>query len=105
VTENLAAALQRLRRTKEPRWLWINAIYIDHNNTAERSQQVAIMEEIYRRANVILIWLGEPDVKMKKSIGLFRASLKGIKKKSLSARRNLLLFLLIETLKVVPSRW
>jgi hypothetical protein len=105
VTENLAAALRRLRRTKEPRWLWIDAICIDQNNTAERSQQVAIMGEIYRRANSVLIWLGEPDVKMKKPIGLFRASLKGTKKKSLSARRNLPLFLLVETLKVVPSRW
>jgi hypothetical protein len=104
VTENLAAALRRLRRTVEPRWLWIDAICIDQNNTAERGQQVAMMGEIYKRANAVLIWLGEPDVKIKKPIRGFRAP-KRIKKKSLSARRNLPLLLLVEALKVVPSRW
>ncbi|MCJ1263714.1 hypothetical protein MMC22_003584 [Lobaria immixta] len=106
VTENLAAALRRLRRTVEPRWLWIDAICIDQNNKAERGQQVAMMGEIYKRANNVLIWLGEPDVKAKKPIRDFPfPAPKGIKKKSLSARRILPLFLLVKTLKAVPFRW
>ena len=104
MTENLAAALRRLRRTVEPRWLWIDAICIDQNIIAEKSQQVAMMGEIYKRANVVLIWLGEPDVKIKTPIRDFRAP-NGIKNKSLSARRKWPLLLLRETLKVVPSRW
>ena len=104
VTKNLAAALRRLRRGVEPRWLWIDAICIDQNNATERGQQVAIMGEIYKRANVVLIWLGEPNVKIKKPVRHFRAP-KRIKKKSLWTRRNLALLLLVEALKVVPYRW
>ncbi|KAM0711899.1 hypothetical protein Q7P35_001269 [Cladosporium inversicolor] len=64
ITDNLARALRRLRHrsTQQPRHLWIDAICIDQQNLAERSQQVAFMCEIYQRAHRVIIWLGDlPD--------------------------------------------
>ena len=40
-------------------WWWIDSICIDQSNVPERSQQVSIMEEIYKRAKRVVIWLGE----------------------------------------------
>ena len=38
--------------------LWIDAICIDQNNLEERSQQVTIMDRIYRESARLHIWLG-----------------------------------------------
>jgi hypothetical protein len=38
--------------------LWIDAICINQNNLAERSQQVAIMGKIYSTATEVQVWLG-----------------------------------------------
>lgn len=37
---------------------WIDVVCIDQNNLNEKSSQVALMGEIYRRAGRTLIWLG-----------------------------------------------
>jgi hypothetical protein len=58
VGENLWQALQRLRLGTKPRVLWIDAICIDQKSDQERSQQVAQMAEIYKRARVVVAWLG-----------------------------------------------
>ena len=60
VTTNLFHALQRFRRPDRSRYLWADALCINQGDIDERSQQVAIMKQIYERAGKVLIWLG-PD--------------------------------------------
>ena len=61
LTQNLKAALLRLRRPRQPRLVWIDQICIDQDNTLERSEQVALMSSIYLQADLVLIWIGEDD--------------------------------------------
>ncbi|KAF1995138.1 HET-domain-containing protein, partial [Amniculicola lignicola CBS 123094] len=59
VGENLHGALAWLRGHRQPnRYLWIDAICINQRDTAEKSQQVAMMGQIYTSAEDVLIWLG-----------------------------------------------
>ena len=55
------AALRRMRYVSETRVLWIDSVCINQNNLAERSQQVAIMTEVFQSGSKNLIWLGEDD--------------------------------------------
>ncbi|KAK8209870.1 heterokaryon incompatibility protein-domain-containing protein [Phyllosticta capitalensis] len=59
ITTNLHDALKRLRHSSGSQILWIDAICIDQDNISERNQQVAIMGDIYRHAQCVLVWLGE----------------------------------------------
>src|ERR1700761_8196449 len=47
VTDNLSVALQYLRHSDKPRYLWVDAICIDQKNDRERTQQVLQMRLIY----------------------------------------------------------
>ncbi len=58
VTQNLAEALRYLRKEKEDRVLWVDAICINQNDLAERGVQVGRMGEIYRNATQVDVWLG-----------------------------------------------
>lgn len=40
-------------------FLWIDALCIDQQNTQERNHQVQQMGNIYSRANMVLLWLGD----------------------------------------------
>ncbi|KAI0099891.1 heterokaryon incompatibility protein-domain-containing protein [Nemania sp. FL0031] len=62
IARNLAQALTYLRYRDTPRTLWVDAICIDQNNVAERGHQVAIMGDIYERAERVVVWLG-PETK------------------------------------------
>jgi hypothetical protein len=42
--------------------LWVDAICIDQNNDNERNAQVRLMDEIYRNAMVVSVWLGLPPI-------------------------------------------
>ena len=59
VTENLHAALLRLRDPFLPRILWIDAICIDQGDKGERNRQVQLMAKIYARASRVIVWLEE----------------------------------------------
>ena len=59
VTDNLAAALKRLRLSDSSRILWVDAICINQSDCAEKSQQVAQMAAIYANAARVVAWLGE----------------------------------------------
>ncbi|OCK73302.1 HET-domain-containing protein [Lepidopterella palustris CBS 459.81] len=59
VTPNCVAALRRFRYLTEPRALWVDAICINQNLRPEKSQQVAIMKDVYGSATQVLIWLGD----------------------------------------------
>ncbi|EEH21882.2 hypothetical protein PABG_04098 [Paracoccidioides brasiliensis Pb03] len=59
LSANLRAALRRLRYANQRRLVWVDAICIDQHNRQERSHQVSMMREIYRKAQRALIWIGE----------------------------------------------
>ncbi|GAB1314779.1 hypothetical protein MFIFM68171_04989 [Madurella fahalii] len=61
VTNNCVAALRRVRREHASRFVWVDAVCIDQDNTAERSAQVQLMRTIYARATTVLVYLGEDD--------------------------------------------
>ncbi|KAF8855940.1 HET-domain-containing protein [Acephala macrosclerotiorum] len=46
-----------------PKLLWIDALCINQEDNEERGQQVTLMRDIYRRADEVVVWLGEegPD--------------------------------------------
>ncbi|KAI1613852.1 heterokaryon incompatibility protein-domain-containing protein [Exophiala viscosa] len=56
----MADALQYLRQTAEPRWLWCDALCIDQENPAEKSNQVQVMMLIFSKACRVVAWLGMP---------------------------------------------
>lgn len=58
VTRNLYDALYALRLDRAPRYLWVDAICINQRDIHERSWQVGIMDDIYRSASEVLVWLG-----------------------------------------------
>ena len=59
VTTSVAGALRRLRHHDRVRCLWVDAICVNQANTRERSQQVALMAEIFSSAELVYVWLGE----------------------------------------------
>jgi hypothetical protein len=65
VTKNLELALRCVRDGTSERVLWVDAVCIDQNNTAERSAQVAIMGEIYSAATQVVIRLGKSDLHLR----------------------------------------
>jgi len=63
VTTNLEATLRNLRTAPVPSrrksLYWIDALCIDQENFEERDQQVRRMKEIYQKASLVIIWLGD----------------------------------------------
>ncbi|RYP78391.1 hypothetical protein DL771_000576 [Monosporascus sp. 5C6A] len=42
-------------------FFWIDALCIDQENDEEKGQQVPLMNDLYRRAAHVLVWLGDPE--------------------------------------------
>lgn len=59
VTANLLAALQHLQPLRGSRELWIDAICINQEDQAERSQQLHLIPDIFRMAKQVVAWIGE----------------------------------------------
>ncbi|EEU41820.1 uncharacterized protein NECHADRAFT_54101, partial [Fusarium vanettenii 77-13-4] len=59
VTENLYAALSRLRDHSLQRVIWTDAICINQGDMKERERQVQSMAKIYAGANRVIVWLEE----------------------------------------------
>lgn len=55
---NLASALRRIRKKEASRIIWVDALCINQNALAERSQQVSKMGAIYKNALQVIVWLG-----------------------------------------------
>ncbi|KAI0906225.1 heterokaryon incompatibility protein-domain-containing protein [Ustulina deusta] len=62
VTVNLSFALRHLRFVNTPRILWVDAVCINQKDTNEKTQQVAIVGDIYHAASQVLAWIGEPSI-------------------------------------------
>ena len=59
VTRNLYDALLLFREDYSvERWLWADALCINQRDLNERGRQVAMMGEIFRRAQTVRVWLG-----------------------------------------------
>jgi hypothetical protein len=77
VTENCEVALRHLRQTDKPRALWVDAICINQDSVAERSQQVNLMGDLYKLSARTIIWLGKDDPKTSNlfwKMGVFASS-------------------------------
>ncbi|ORY01668.1 heterokaryon incompatibility protein-domain-containing protein, partial [Clohesyomyces aquaticus] len=67
VTKNCARALHRIRQREgsQDLNLWVDAICIDQGTdpeaVSERTQQIQIMGEIYKRASNVIAYVGEHD--------------------------------------------
>jgi hypothetical protein len=61
-TKNLVAAMRRLRSSKHPLTVWIDAICIDQKNLDEKTQQITIMSSIYKSASEVAVFLGESGI-------------------------------------------
>ncbi|RMY70269.1 hypothetical protein D0863_05892 [Hortaea werneckii] len=59
VGAKLAAFLVLLRKPELTRLLWIDSICINQDDLQEKSQQIAIMDQIYSGADRVLIWRDE----------------------------------------------
>ena len=63
VTVNLERALRNLgRKASEPQKIWIDALCVNQQDVSERSQQVSLMDAIYKQSNNVIVWLGEWDL-------------------------------------------
>ncbi|CAO2653705.1 Nn.00g031160.m01.CDS01 [Neocucurbitaria sp. VM-36] len=62
IAANLTIALHHLRYTHKPLTIWIDAICINQDDTTERMLQIQLMRFIFTRANIVRIFINEPDV-------------------------------------------
>lgn len=61
VTSNLHAALKALRHSKKTRALWVDAVCINQGDGHEKSTQIPLMKQIYRKAERVILRLGPSD--------------------------------------------
>lgn len=62
LTQSIYDALNRVRLPDQPRRLWADQVCINQDDIPERSQQVKLMNLVYRNAKSVLVWLGrDPD--------------------------------------------
>ncbi|RSL87593.1 hypothetical protein CEP51_002140 [Fusarium floridanum] len=59
IRPNLFNFLSRLKARASHDYLWCDSICIDQTNDYERNHQVQLMNRIYRKAQSVLVWLGE----------------------------------------------
>ena len=61
IRPNLASALKQFRHPDQSRLLWCDQISINQDDISERSAQVNMMGEIFKRAERVLMYLGPDD--------------------------------------------
>ncbi|KAJ4304703.1 hypothetical protein N0V90_000230 [Kalmusia sp. IMI 367209] len=57
ITDNLYAALMAYSRPDNVRVMWADAVCINQADTDEKTQQVALMADIYSKAKIVQVWL------------------------------------------------
>ena len=73
ITENLEAALRRLRRLQEERIFWVDAICVNQQDLSERKFQVSLMVDIYTGCRCCTVWLGEEEATTEKAMHLIQS--------------------------------
>lgn len=68
ITPNLYHALQALRMKENSRVLWVDSLCINQSDTKDKEIQISMMLEIYRSAQHVVVYLGEPNTR---SLALF----------------------------------
>lgn len=63
ITPHLATALRVIRGTDRPLSIWVDQMCINQRDAAERSKQVRYMQDIYQRADEVLVYLGPDPMK------------------------------------------
>ncbi|KAI1131955.1 heterokaryon incompatibility protein-domain-containing protein [Nemania abortiva] len=58
--ENLMGALFSLRDEHREKTLWVDYLCINQQDTAERSEQIQLMGDIYLLSTSVIVWLGMP---------------------------------------------
>lgn len=58
IGKNLYDCLVHLRKPTTERELWVDTLCINQADSEERSQQVLLMGDLYKRAEVVIVWLG-----------------------------------------------
>ncbi|KAH9231835.1 hypothetical protein K456DRAFT_1763076 [Colletotrichum gloeosporioides 23] len=58
ITQSLSEALRCFRLRDRARILWADAVCINQKDSREKSSQIPLMTDIYRRAESVLVWLG-----------------------------------------------
>ncbi|KAI0422749.1 HET-domain-containing protein [Xylaria grammica] len=61
IPENLFNALIALRPPKSPILMWVDYLCINQQNDIEKAWQVALMGDIYKKADQVVAWLGPGD--------------------------------------------
>ncbi|KAF2472708.1 HET-domain-containing protein, partial [Lindgomyces ingoldianus] len=61
ITPNLYRALQALRMQESSRVLWVDSLCINQNDNKDKEIQISMMVEIYRSAQHVAVYLGEPN--------------------------------------------
>ena len=74
VTENLHAALLRLRDRSFERVIWVDAICINQEDNSEKEHQILSMAKIYSQANRVIVWLGEAEDNSDEALKALRAA-------------------------------
>lgn len=74
ITPTCEAALRRLHLTKRARMLWVDQVCINQGTVDEKNQQVALMGDLYRLAEKVIVWLGVQLVadKLLEYVNLYR---------------------------------
>lgn len=71
VAKNLSHALKRLRHPEKSLTYWIDAICINQEDDIEKGAQVALMQRLYQRAQMVMIYLGEDADRSEEIMDLF----------------------------------
>ncbi|KAF2826116.1 hypothetical protein CC86DRAFT_276577, partial [Ophiobolus disseminans] len=59
VTANCHSALRHLRKKLGKMTIWVDAVCINQFDLAEKSQQIPLMSNIFSRAEIVYVWLGQ----------------------------------------------
>jgi len=62
IRNNLFLALQQIRDPNVVVSLWTDALCINQSNNDEKASQVTSLDDVYRRATDVIIWLGENNI-------------------------------------------
>ncbi len=61
LTESLYSVLWQLREEGHRSSLWADAVCINQSDTAEKTQQVRMIQHIYAKARNVIVWLGKEE--------------------------------------------